>query len=62
MLSANGYETRLAPVAEHVFRADDATRVLFEPDGAGRIVALHVEQADGRSTRADRVPEGATAN
>lgn len=57
MLSANGYETRLAPVTEHVFRADDTTRVRFEADGAGRIVALHVEQADGRSTRADRVPD-----
>jgi hypothetical protein len=61
MLSANGYETRLSPVAEHVFRADDVTRVRFEPDAAGRIIALHVEHADGRTTRAERLADGAAA-
>ncbi|HEX2078175.1 MAG TPA: S41 family peptidase [Longimicrobium sp.] len=61
MLSANGYETRLAPAGEHVFRADDLTRVRFETDAAGRATALVVEQADGRSARAERVAEGGTA-
>lgn len=61
LLSANGYETRLAPVAEHLFRADDTTRVRFETDAAGRVVALTMEQADGRSTRAERLDEGAVA-
>jgi retinol-binding protein 3 len=55
LLSANGYETRLSPVAEHVFRADDVTRIRFETDAAGRATALLVEQADGRTTRAERV-------
>jgi hypothetical protein len=58
MLSANGYETRLTSVDEHVFRADDVTRVRFETDAAGRATALVVEQADGRSTRAERVADG----
>ncbi|HEU0298334.1 MAG TPA: S41 family peptidase [Longimicrobium sp.] len=57
MLSASGYETRLAPAGEHVFRADDVTRVRFETDTAGRATALVVEQADGRTTRAERVME-----
>ncbi|HEX6912470.1 MAG TPA: hypothetical protein VF142_18840, partial [Longimicrobium sp.] len=60
LLSANGYETRLTPVGEHVFRAGDATRVRFEADAAGRAVALTVEQASGQSTRAERVPDAAS--
>jgi hypothetical protein len=62
MLSANGSETRLMSVAEHVFRAGDSTRVRFETDAAGRAVALTVEQSSGRSTRAERVPEAASAS
>jgi hypothetical protein len=62
LLSANGSETRLAPVAEHVFRAGESTRVRFETDAAGRAVALTVEQSSGRTTRAERVPDGASAS
>lgn len=61
MLSANGSETRLAPVGGHVFRAGESTRVRFETDAAGRAVALTVEQSSGRSTRAERTPEGPSA-
>ncbi|HEU0015361.1 MAG TPA: S41 family peptidase [Longimicrobium sp.] len=59
LLSANGFETRLVPVAEHVFQAGETTRVRFEPGVGGSIAALVVEQSSGRSTRAERVAETA---
>jgi hypothetical protein len=62
LLSANGYETRLVPVAEHVFRAGETTRVRFETEAGGRAVAVIVEQASGQSTRAERVPDAASAS
>jgi hypothetical protein len=60
MLSANGYETRLSPAGEHVFAAGETTRVRFETDAAGRAIALVVEQADGRTTRAERASDATT--
>lgn len=62
LLSANGSETRLVPVGEHVFRAGETTRVRFETDAAGRAVALTVEQAGGQSARAERVPGAASTS
>jgi hypothetical protein len=62
MLGSNGSETRLIPVAEHVFRAGESVRVRFETDGAGRAAALVVEQSSGQSSRAERAPEGASAS
>jgi hypothetical protein len=61
MLSANGSEARLAPVGGHVFRAGESTRVRFETDDAGRVVALVLEQSSGASSRAERVPDAVTA-
>lgn len=58
LLSANGSETRLMPVAEHVFRAGESTRVRFETSADGRVVALTVEQSSGQSTRVERLREG----
>lgn len=58
LLSANGYETRLTPVGEHVFRAGESTRVRFETDPAGRVVAVVVEQSSGQSSRAERLADG----
>lgn len=61
LLAVSGAETRLTPVAEHVFRAGEAIRLRFEPDAEGRIVALTVEQSSGLATRAERVPDAPPA-
>lgn len=62
LLSSNGSETRLTPLGEHVFGAGASTRVRFETDAAGRVVALTVEQSSGATSRAERAPEGAAAH